>query len=226
MSQLALLHSTVHDEDIAFEDNQDQKTKKEPSELQKMIALRFYKARKLSGFKTELEAIQKIGLKNPKVISQIENCHRRPTLDFVIRAANAYGVSTDFLLGLSEDDDRSSDIAARSAVMRQNEKMIGVFGRLLTKTTFDYAKAVGDYGFKQVVEKTETLCTQFLRFCELNPEFEDMRGGAPLQSTFSSLIPVIKKHKRKIEEREQLLELHNQQIEHTLQNLLFDKGNN
>lgn len=220
MGQLAF-YDLSKDEEIAFIPKEE-KHKKETTPAQLMIAERFKKARALSGL-TEKDAISRMGLKNPKVISQIENCHRQPTLAFLIRAANAYGVSSDYLLGLSEDDDRSSDIATRSAIMRQNERAVSAIAKVLSQTTYDYAKAVGDESVKNLVNLSESLCQKIKRFCELNPDFDDMKGGASVQSLIIEITPVININKRKIEEREGIIELCTQQMEHGLQKVLFSK---
>jgi len=222
MQQSSFLNEeNEQEEEMIFVPEVTTKVKKEPTTTQVMIAERFVLARRLSGLK-ENDAIIKMGLKNPKVISQIENLHRLPTLHFVIRAANAYGVSTDYLLGLSEDDDRSSDIATRSAILRQNQKMIDVFAQVLSKTTYDYAKNVGDNTTRQLVDMTEMLYQKFSRFCELNPSFLDMRGGAPVQQIMLSLMPVVRRSKKRLDERDKLLDLHNQQIEDIVQRKLFE----
>lgn len=198
---------------------------KPPTPAQLMIAARFRQARDLSGFESEKEATIRMGLRNPKVISQIENCHRQPTLYFVIRAAEAYGVSADFLLGMSEDDDRSSDIATRSVILKQNTKMVEMFADILSKTTYDYAKNVGDETTQQLAETAEALYVKFTRFCQLNPEFENMRGGAPVQHLILSLMPTVKRIKKRIEARDNLITLHNQQLNHLVQRQLFGGGN-
>ena len=198
---------------------------KPPTTAQLMIAERFKLARTLSGFETEKDAIIRMGLKNPKVISQIENCHRQPTLYFVIRAAEAYGVSADFLLGMSEDDDRSSDIATRSVILKQNTKMVEMFAGILSKTTYDYAKNVGDETTQQLAETAEALYVKFTRFCQLNPEFENMRGGAPVQHLILSLMPTVKRIKKRLEARDNLIALHNQQLSNLVQRQLFGVAN-
>ena len=204
------------EENIYLDDNKN----KRGDELMQLIASRFVLARKLSGFKNVKDAIVKMGLKNEKVIMQIEHCHRMPTLSFVIRAANAYGVSADYLLGLSEDDDRSSDIAMRAAIFRQNKQLTDMLLTTLSNTTYHYAKTIGDSSVKQLAELTEKLHQNFNRFCELNPDFEDMRGGAPILNTIKALPPLLKSIKKRIAEKEYLISLHNQQLEHLMQQKL------
>lgn len=227
MSQLSLLQEQNKDEkdveDVA--DNECLKPiKKEPTYTQLMIAKRFRLARDLSGYKTEAQAIERMGFSNPKVISQIENCHRLPTLHFVIRASNAYGVSTDYLLGLSEDDDPSSSIPATSAIFRQNQKVLNMIGNVLSKTSYSYAKTCGEQTTKALIDKIDLLYSRFNRFKELNPEFLDMRGGAPIQDSILGVLPLARTVKKRIEEKEKLIELHNEQLEHILQRKLALEG--
>lgn len=222
MSQMSLLQKDAqqqnNEDDLVY--TQDENTrKKEPTETQRMIAARFKLARELSGL-TEANAVIRMGLRNPKVISQIENLHRLPTIHFVIRASNAYGVSADYLLGLSDDDDSSSGVATRAAIMRQNEKMVGMFANILSKTSYDYARTVGDGAIKQIVLANEALHLKFNRFCELNPQFLDMRGGAPVQELILTIVPLAKCIKKRLSDRDKLIELHNNQIEHLVQRQL------
>lgn len=227
MQQISLIQEAqeAQDDDIVCVQEVAAKIKKEPTATQKMIAERFVIARKSSGFKTEKDAILRFGLKNEKVISQIENLHRLPTLEFVIRASNAYGVSADYLLGLSEDDDRSSDVATRSAIFRQNQKMVEMFSDILSKTSYDYAKVVGDETIKLLADTAEALYVKFTRFCQLNPEFENMRGGAPVQHLMLSIIPTVKRVKKRIHDRESIIELHNKQLNTLVQRQLFGVTN-
>jgi transcriptional regulator with XRE-family HTH domain len=227
MSQLELIEDT----EDAQESEQElltpecaKKPRKEPTQTMLMIAARFKKARFLTGM-TEEESIVKMGFHNKKVISQIENAHRSPTLHFLIRAANAYGVSADYLLGLSEDEDSSSSIAAQAAIFRQNENMVKVFAELLTKTSYNYAKTVGDDTAEKMTDVAESLFTKFNRFVELNPQFLDMRGGAPVQSLMLTLMPLVRKAKKKINDRQKLIDLHQQQLGHAAQRQLFGGAN-
>jgi len=227
MQQISLIQEAqeAQDDDIVCVQEVAAKIKKEPTATQKMIAERFVITRKSSGFKTEKDAILRFGLKNEKVISQIENLHRLPTIEFVIRASNAYGVSADYLLGLSEDDDRSSDVATRSAIFRQNQKMVEMFSDILSKTSYDYAKVVGDETIKLLADTAEALYIKFTRFCQLNPEFENMRGGAPVQHLMLSIIPTVKRVKKRIHDRESIIELHNKQLNTLVQRQLFGVTN-
>lgn len=194
--------------------------RKEPTQTMLMIARRFKKARDLSGLAQE-KAIVKMGFHNKKVISQVENAHRLPTLHFLIRAANAYGVPTDYLLGLSDDDDSSSTIAAQAAIFRQNENMVKIFAGLLSKTSYEYAKAVGDNTTKIMTDTVEELYIKFNRFTELNSEFLDMRGGAPVQNLMLGLMPLVRQVRKKLHDRDRLIDLHQQQLDHVAQRQLF-----
>ncbi|TQC94694.1 helix-turn-helix transcriptional regulator [Moraxellaceae bacterium AER2_44_116] len=199
---------------------ENKKPRKEPTEFEKMVAERFVKARNLNGLKPQ-EAAIKMRIRNKKVLSQIENAHRLPTNKMLVIAANAYGVSADFLLGMSEDDDRSSSIATRAAIDRQLEAKFNIVKKVLADTTYDYAKAVNDFTVREMVNVVEEVCLKFNRFCELNPIFLDMRAGAPVQDLMLTLMPLTRKVKNDIQKREGLIDLHNQQLDSLVQRQLF-----
>lgn len=203
---------------------ENKKPRKEPTEFEKMVAERFVKARNLNGLKPH-EAALKMRIRNKKVLSQIENAHRLPTNKMLVIAANAYGVSADFLLGMSEDDDRSSSIATRAAIDRQLEAKFNIVKKVLADTTYDYAKAVNDFTVREMVNVVEEVCLKFNRFCELNPIFLDMRAGAPVQDLMLTLMPLTRKVKKDIEKREGLIDLHNQQLDSLVQRQLFGAMN-
>ncbi len=143
----------------------------------------------------------------------------------LVIAANAYGVSADFLLGMSEDDDRSSSIATRAAIDRQLEAKFNIVKKVLADTTYDYAKAVNDFTVREMVSIVEELYLKFNRFCELNPVFLDMRAGSPVQDLMLTLMPLTRKVKKDIEKREGLIDLHNQQLDSLVQRQLFGAMN-
>jgi len=203
---------------------ENKKPRKEPTEFEKMVAERFVKARNLNGLKPH-EAALKMRIRNKKVLSQIENAHRLPTNKMLVIAANAYGVSADFLLGMSEDDDRSSSIATRAAIDRQLEAKFNIVKKVLADTTYDYAKAVNDFTVREMVNVVEEVCLKFNRFCELNPIFLDMRAGAPVQDLMLTLMPLTRKVKNDIQKREGLIDLHNQQLDSLVQRQLFGAMN-
>ena len=64
--------------------------------------------------------------------------------------------------------------------------------KTLSNTTYHYAKTIGDSSVKQLTELTDNYTKKFNRFCELNPDFEDMRGGAPIVNTIKALPPLLK----------------------------------
>jgi hypothetical protein len=47
-----------------------------------------------------------------------------------------------------------------------------------------------------------------------------MRGGAPILNTIKALPPLLKSIKKRIAEKEYLINLHNQQLEHLMQQKL------
>jgi hypothetical protein len=52
-----------------------------------------------------------------------------------------------------------------------------------------------------------------------------MRGGAPVQHLILSLMPTVKRIKKRLEARDNLIALHNQQLNHLVQRQLFGAAN-
>ena len=225
MAQLSFLQEQNKDEkDVEGGDfKKGVKNKKTTDPMYVMIAKRFRLSRDLSSL-TEKEAIKTMGLTNPKVISQIENCHRLPTIKQLAAARNAYGVNCDYLLGFTDDDDPTSTIPTVSAIFNQNQKVLNMIGNVLAKTSYSYARVVGDQTIKDLVDKISVLNEKYKRFKELNPDFEDMRGGASFENCMLGILPLARSVKKRIEEKEKLIELHNEQLEHILQRKLALEG--
>jgi len=59
-----------------------------------------------------------MGYANSSALSKIESGFARIPKDFVLRAALAYGVSCDYLLGLSNEPERDPVTAEHMAIMR------------------------------------------------------------------------------------------------------------
>jgi hypothetical protein len=95
---------------------------------------------------------------------------------------------------------------------------------VLAKTSYSYAKTCGEQTTKALIDKIDLLYSRFNRFKELNPEFLDMRGGAPIQDSILGVLPLARTVKKRIEEKEKLIELHNEQLEHILQRKLALEG--
>lgn len=74
----------------------------EEQALRDIIAQRLVKARRAAGLK-DLEVAQRLGHSNLTMISLFENGHRSPSLKNLQVLADMYSVTTDYLLGRTDD---------------------------------------------------------------------------------------------------------------------------
>jgi transcriptional regulator with XRE-family HTH domain len=152
----------------------------------KIIGARMLEAREIAGL-SQIVAANRMGYLNSSRLNKIEKGIdiKSISIAFIKKAALVYSVSVDFLLGLSRDWERNIKIA---------------HGRDITNYLMDtWAKShmndVGAINYMQ--NKISSICksvTLFFtaitdirnaltKFRELNPDFDDMRGGASLVSS-------------------------------------------
>jgi transcriptional regulator with XRE-family HTH domain len=81
------------------------------------ICRRLILARKLNQL-DQRDAAKVLGYSNSSQLSKIEAGQASVSRDFIVRAAMAYGVSTDYLLGLSNEPERDPRTAEQVAVLR------------------------------------------------------------------------------------------------------------
>jgi transcriptional regulator with XRE-family HTH domain len=91
--------------------------------LRKIVGERFVEARKINGW-DQTEAAEKFGYKNSTQLSLIEQGKRLPPHEVMIKASEIYGVSVDFLFGLSDEPERDPKAAERNAAMRHVHALV------------------------------------------------------------------------------------------------------
>jgi transcriptional regulator with XRE-family HTH domain len=149
--------------------------------LLKIIGARMRDSRELAGY-SQIKAAKLLGYKNSSRLNKIECASDVSTVPVgtIIRAANTYDVSADYLLGLSDDWERDSRVAQcrdvskflMSAWEQARQKDLNAM-RILNAKLDAICRAMAVY------DESSTECRRAIaRFAELNPEFEDMRGGA------------------------------------------------
>ena len=150
----------------------------------KTIAARFVTARELNGF-SQTDASAKLGYKKSGQLSQIESGKKQPPMALLVRAAEVYRVSTDYLLGVSDEPDRDPKLAVRLHVLKAWESILGDAAQKLCDSAITATKNMGDNWqvAQAYLDEGERLLSAFRAFQRLNAEaFDDMRGGAALIS--------------------------------------------
>jgi transcriptional regulator with XRE-family HTH domain len=149
----------------------------------KAFGLRMQDAREIAGY-SQTFAAKKLGYSNSSRLNKIEKGIdiKSISVPFVMKASKTYGVSIDFLLGASKDWDRDVNICHIKGITN-------LLAEEWAKSHINDVKAMNYMGNKlQVINKAfdliwPAICDirkALIRFIELNPKFDDMRGGASL----------------------------------------------
>lgn len=152
--------------------------------LAELIAKRIKEARQLNGISLEVAA-RRMGYKNDSQLSKLENAFdgRMPTVKRLLQISRMYGVSCDYLLGLTDDWDADEHHDRTVHIVAHLFDNLSVARRAEIKAICSLSRRVAD--MERVVirlvnsaAETENAMT---RFVDLNPTFKDeMRGGAKL----------------------------------------------
>ena len=149
-----------------------------------VIAERFVIARELNGW-SQTEAAHALGFAKSGQLSLVEAGKKVPPLDLIARASEVFCVSTDFLFGQSDEEDRDPKLARRAAL----RAFIGAAVDGLADTLAD----TGEKLIEAQAVDVEPLATTAGRVIEAfaryarQAGFEDVRGGATLAAAVGAL---------------------------------------
>lgn len=154
------------------------------------IGLRLIEARELCGL-SQSEAAGLLGVPLKILIRHERTVDRQQgmSLSFIQRAAEVYEVSLDFLFGASDDWETGSRMTQERAVSRwlfrefdsaRCEQMAEL------RRIHNRIELLGGI-IRRIAEHGDLVVRAFDRFRELNPAFEDARGGANVESSIDRL---------------------------------------
>lgn len=152
---------------------------------------------------TAVEAAPRFGYANSTQISLIESGERPIPSDrnFLVQAAKAYSVSTDFLVGLSPHMEFDAKVSQQYALMRGTEDILGGlaagFATVMIQYTNQTQPMAEDY---QRICDAVTRVSDALKVMREKYAFDDIRGSAPLmkaiEGTEQSIAPLREKLRR------------------------------
>lgn len=157
------------------------------------IGERFRVARELNGL-SGLEAATLLGYANGAQISQIEKGERPipGSWAFVVKVAQAFNVSSDYLLGLSPHLERDPAIAQQFATMRGFKNLFEVHAATMTTALVRHCIR-SDYSHMDVKDfcmQVRALVAALRMMIDINPEIDfegDVRGGAKIFAAIEAL---------------------------------------
>ncbi len=149
----------------------------------KIIGERMQEAREIAGF-SQTVAAKKMGYTNSSRLNKIEKGIdiKSISIMFIKKAARLFGVSTDFLLAESRDWERNVSVChGRDITNLLMEEWAKSHINDVKAIYYMQKKIMTIYESFNLIEPTIIEIRKALtRFIELNPKFDDMRGGASL----------------------------------------------
>lgn len=148
----------------------------------KIIGARIKAARELCGF-SQQKASSLLGYANSSKLAKVEgNSIDAVPLWLIPKAANVYGVSIDFLFGVSECWQRDPTAAQEQQIIKWLEKhyqQIQTAQSSAIQALYDKHVEL-ERSVNRFLDRAKENLECVTRVQELNPEFEDLRGGAKL----------------------------------------------
>lgn len=161
--------------------------KREQARLVQIIGARMREARELCNM-SQSAAAKRLGYSNPSKLSKVEGATdtNSAPLWLISRASKLYDVSVDFLFGLTDDFEVGLQRGVQTWLVVELEKSrirdMAELEKLHRRVT-----AISRL-LPTVADEAERTAEAIKRFAELNPEFDDMRGGARLAAAAENLI--------------------------------------
>lgn len=156
------------------------------ADVVKTIGARLRAARELNNLSLS-EAAERLGYRNPSKLSKVENATDTNSVPlWLIRdAAKLYDVSCDYIYGLSEDWETGVPRGVSIFLLDQWDAMRKRDMAVLTilSQRLEIATACLPKLKVQAMEVIES----FQRLIDLNPEYQDLRGGARLSAGAENL---------------------------------------
>ncbi|MGI4779097.1 MAG: helix-turn-helix domain-containing protein [Janthinobacterium lividum] len=161
----------------------DKRRGDEGRKLRRIVGPRLVRARALSGF-TQTEAATAMGYSTPAQVNLWEMGHRLPPIFELIKAAEIYSVSLDYLIGVSHEPDRDPSVATRHALLRGVRGMLSQMAELTVGEIDRQVHLIGPHASntRALLKSGDGLLEAFGAFVRHNHvAFSNMRGGATLQ---------------------------------------------
>ena len=159
-------------------------TRQEQQVMAKSVGERLKEAREMVGL-AQLEAATQIGYANSSKLSKIEKGKHSSQIPMWMlkRAAQVYDVSLDYLLGITETMERNGPDHSimREMMIHMREEWNISRGRdlLITERLNGRIRQLEDC-FAHMESAASDAELALARVVELNPEWQDMRGGSRL----------------------------------------------
>lgn len=190
-------------------------------QLRKLLGKRLRAARK-AAVMTEMDACRIVGQKEQTQVSLWENGERMPTIQSIMKLADAYAVPIDWLLGRT-DDPIADPLETNQGVIVHaiSSNMRGSFDTLCAAIAQQAAVTLEGYSvdrreLKEMCVMAVEALSALRRIIELNPEFEEeWRGSASLNRVLVQMAAKGDEFGRRIESERLQVEVIDREINYT-----------
>lgn len=143
-----------------------------------VVGPRLCSAREIAGL-SQTAAATKLGYATPAQLNLHEQGRRLMPLPELIRAAEIFGTTVDFLVGTTNESDRDPSRALRAAAVRGLRGMLDGVAERMTDEIGRFATLCGpDATNARAVLGAGTELLDALGVMQRQPEFDDVHGGA------------------------------------------------
>lgn len=163
--------------------------KAEQTNLVRIIGQRMREAREMCNL-NQVDAARRLGYQTSAKLSKIEGATENSVpLLTIAKASKLYDVSIDYLMGISED----WQIDTKHTIDHEKSQWINEAWELARRRDLEvlvWLKQrvdVVNEGIPAITSSSLRLQAAFERFVELNPDFEDMKGGNRLAIALDQL---------------------------------------
>jgi transcriptional regulator with XRE-family HTH domain len=154
-----------------------------------IVRERLVSARRLNRL-DQKDAAKKLGYKNSAPLSKIEGGQAKMPKGFLVKAALAYNVSTDYLLGLSAEPERDPRTAEQMAIVRSVEaalsEHVGILSAVLLRNAADLTPL--ESHLQSILNRSRTVTEAFEAVCRKNKKFlDEVLAGSRLLSAVDEM---------------------------------------
>nr|WP_256735062.1 helix-turn-helix transcriptional regulator [Variovorax sp. dw_954] len=169
-----------------------------------VVGPRLCAAREFSGY-SQTEAAKHLGYSTSAQLSQHEQGKRLMPLPELMKAAEVYAVSTDYLLGLTSEPERDPASSLRAATVRGLRGLLDGLAGGLVDSIGAHAAAVGpDVVLARTVLSAGQALIDALAVLQRQAEFDEMKGGAAVARLSSEFEARLHETRRAIEKFDRL----------------------
>ena len=164
----------------------DSDPKQDQASLVQIIGARLREARELCDMPQSVAA-KRLGYSNPSMLSKVEGAtdSNSVPLWLIVRASRLFDVSIDFLFGTSDDWETGLQRPVQAWLL---DTWQAARVRDLAELEKLHRRVAAVSALLPVIaDESERTAEAIRRFAEINPGFDDMRGGAPLAAAAENL---------------------------------------